>query len=296
MGIPLLSAEEIFQGNEGFYVHLSTDYTEYESKLHMHEFAEISHIVSGEAEHEINGARYKVHRGDVIAIKRGVPHTFRPVDCGEPFVAYDIMFTDGFLRAESGSDMQDMLSELFASRCERGDIRASGGGYQLLGDLFHRIYSEFRAKRTGYLDMIRAYVSELVVTLFRSVEESSDGRLSLKLKGAVRSTVAYLEENFRRHLTLDELAARIYFSKDYLNKVFREVTGIPVGAYLKRTRLEEAKRLLLCTDLTVSEVAEHSGFGDVKSLYTAFKSTLNITPGEYRESREMLSSVDKKNK
>ncbi len=281
--IPLLSADDVFCGNKDFYIHLSTDYTEYESKLHMHEFVEISHIVSGEAEHEINGIKYHVHRGDIIAIRRGIPHTFRPTDCGEPFVAYDVMFTESFLSTDDVSDISIMCNDLFSANEKSGDIRISGGGYQLLGELFHKIYSEFRTRGSGYLDIIRAYVTELVVNIFRRLEDSGAGRMSLRLKGAVRSTVAYLEENFRRNVTLDELAQRIFFSKDYLNKVFREITGAPIGVYMQKIRLGEAKRLLLDTDFTVSEVAERSGFRDMKSFYTVFKRLIGITPREFRE-------------
>lgn len=281
--IPLLLAEDVFCGNKDFYIHLSTDYTEYESKLHMHEFVEISHIVSGEAEHEINGIKYRVHRGDIVAIRRGVPHTFRPADCGEPFVAYDVMFTENFLSSDESSDIFIMCKDLFSANEKSGDLRISGGGYQLLGELFHKIYSEFRTRSSGYLDLIRSYVTELVVNIFRRLEDSGAGRMSLRLKGAVRSTVAYLEENFRRNISLEELAQRIFFSKDYLNKVFKEITGTPIGVYLQKIRIAEAKRLLLDTDMTVSDIAERSGFRDMKSFYNVFKREIGMIPKEFRE-------------
>ena len=275
--VPMLSAEQVFKSNKNFHIHLSTDYTEFEGRLHSHSFVEISHVVSGEAEHEIGGARYNVHRGDIIVIKPGVPHAFRPIECDEPFVAYDMMFVKGFV----GSAFDDACSMIYNPESEK-DIHLSGIGYQFFGELFHKAYSEYCGKQKGYMELIRAYATELVVNLIRKREHEGEDRISLRLRNAVRSTVAYIEKNYTRHITLEELSSRIYFSKDYLSKVFREATGMTVGAYLQKVRLKVASGLLLDTDKTVMEIAEESGFGDVKSFYTVFKREMKMTPGEYR--------------
>lgn len=280
---PVLSADDIFCGNKDFFIHLSTDFSDYEGRLHIHEFAEISHIVSGEAEHEIGGVRYKVHRGDVIAIPMGVAHTFRPLSCGEPFVAYDLMFTEGFLSDSLvGDELRSRLAAVFGrSPCPR-DFHLSGAGYQLFGEIFHKIYMEFYTRGFGYLDLIRAYLTELLVSLFRKTELEKEDNISLRLRGIVRNTVSYIEENFRTHLTIDELSARVFLSKDYLGRLFKEITGMTIGAYIQKLRLDLAKKLLSDTDKTVTEIAELSGFGDIKSFYTVFKRELNVTPRKYR--------------
>ena len=66
--------------------------------------------------------------------------------------------------------------------------------------------------------------------------------------------------------------------------VFRgaEATGLPVNAFLQKLRVEEACRLLLCTDMTIAEISTACGFGDVKAFYGAFKRILHTTPGKYR--------------
>jgi len=280
---PMLSSDDIFEGNKDFFIHLSTDYKYFENKLHSHEFVEISHIISGEAEHEIGGTKYKVHRGDLIAIRRGIPHTFRPIECDEPFVAYDLMFTENFLLQSSFGDSFDYaLDVLFGRTGYHNDIHLARGAYQIFGEIFHRIYTEFRTRHSGYLDLIRAYVTELIINLFRRLEDDSYAKFSSRIKDAVRSTTAFIDENFKDHLTLEDLSSRIFFSKDYLGKAFREITGMTVVAYIQNTRLSEACRLLSETDKTVSEIAELSGFGDLKSFYTVFKRTMNTTPRKYR--------------
>ena len=72
-------------------------------------------------------------------------------------------------------------------------------------------------------------------------------------------------------------------AKRYIGGSSSSISGnLPVGTYLQKLRVDEAARLLRETDKTVTEIAELSGFGDVKSFYTVFKREMDVTPGEYR--------------
>ena len=53
-------------------------------------------------------------------------------------------------------------------------------------------------------------------------------------------------------------------------------------AYLTNVRMENAKRLLLSTDLSVAEVADRSGYADYRVFTKAFKKAENVTPSQYR--------------
>ena len=105
---------------------------------------------------------------------------------------------------------------------------------------------------------------------------------SFRQSQIVESTLKYLKENYHKHLSLDDLAAQAFLSKDYLNRIFRESTGMPVNAFLQKLRVEEACRLLTTTEIAVTEVAAACGFGDSKAFYSTFKRITGTTPGEFR--------------
>ncbi len=129
---------------------------------------------------------------------------------------------------------------------------------------------------------MRAYIIELIIELFRKLEDASAGKISQRKREAAENVAAYLREHFRDSVTLDTLASEIYLSKDYLARIFREVTGYTVNNYLQKQRVEDACRLLLSTDRKVLDIALLCGFGDVKSFYSAFKRQMHMTPREYR--------------
>ncbi|MBE6930122.1 MAG: helix-turn-helix domain-containing protein [Ruminococcaceae bacterium] len=162
------------------------------------------------------------------------------------------------------------------------DLHLSGSSYRIFGELFSRIYIEFTGRQKGYLGLVRAYVTELIIHLFRKLDSTAEGTLSARQKQAVEAAVSYLRENYHTHITLEELALHIFLSKDYLNRIFRESTGMPVNAFLQKLRVEEACRLLTTTEIAVTEVAAACGFGDSKAFYSTFKRITGTTPGEFR--------------
>ncbi len=298
-GVPVFTAESMFRPGENVYIHMSGDLQEFVGILHKHTFLEIVYVISGNAVHETASGSYPVSRGDVIVVNYDTPHAFHEQPSDESFQAYDLMFTPDFLDTSliSARDFSDMCSSvlfysLFPNQQTIGpDLHLAGSSYSVFGELFNQIYLEFSGRQKGYLALVRAYVTELIIQLFRKLDSSAEGKISPRQKMAVTDTVTYLRENYQNHITLEELALQVFLSKDYLNRIFKETTGLPVNAFLQKLRVEESCRLLTSTDLSVIEIAAACGFGDSKAFYSAFKRQTGLTPGQYRTRSKRDSSI-----
>ena len=66
-------------------------------------------------------------------------------------------------------------------------------------------------------------------------------------------------------------------------RVFTRETGVTPAAYVERSRVDIARRLLEETGLGLDSVAEASGFGSVETLRRAFHRTLGVAPSDYRD-------------
>ena len=297
-GIPVFTAENAFGKGGKVHIHLTTEYPDFVGKPHKHEFIEIVYIISGSATHKCAGSEYKVGMGDVVVINSNTPHAFCEEKSNDKFLAYDLMFTPDFLDpsmlSTAGFDelcASFLFYSLFPeSARNEADLHLSGANYGMFGELFNKIYIEYRAKEKGYTEIVRAYTVELLIKLFRQIDKSSVNRLSSRQKETVNRAVNYLRESFQSHVTLEELAMQVFLSKDYLNKIFRKATGLPVNAFLQKLRVEQAAKMLLTTDLTVDAIAFECGYGDVKAFYTAFKKIMNTTPGSYRKDNSFFSN------
>lgn len=99
----------------------------------------------------------------------------------------------------------------------------------------------------------------------------------------IRESVNYMEQNFRRDLSAEEMAEHLHISKVYFSQLFSRETGCTFTKYLTNYRMEHAKLLLSTTNDRVYEIAEACGYGDVKYFLKVFKKAAGMSPQAYRE-------------
>ncbi|AEI41013.1 response regulator [Paenibacillus mucilaginosus] len=101
----------------------------------------------------------------------------------------------------------------------------------------------------------------------------------------VSQALQYLGANYTRNISLQDVADHVAVSRNYFSELFKKVTGQNFIDHLIHLRLEHACGLLRTTTLRVYEVAELSGFNDVKYFSKAFKKVMKVSPADYREKR-----------
>lgn len=93
----------------------------------------------------------------------------------------------------------------------------------------------------------------------------------------------YICENFDRDLSLDLLAEVVHLNPSYLSRLFKEITGQNLSAYITDVRMEKAAQLLDQTDLRVHEVMEAVGYQKSQHFARLFREKYGVTPKEYRK-------------
>jgi AraC family transcriptional regulator len=99
---------------------------------------------------------------------------------------------------------------------------------------------------------------------------------------AVRKGIAIMRERLAEPLTIAGIAAEVRVSVYHFIRVFREATGETPHRFLTRLRIEQARRLLTGTTLTLGQIAERCGFSSPGSLSTAFLAHVGVRPSTYR--------------
>ncbi|MCX7950112.1 MAG: AraC family transcriptional regulator, partial [Treponemataceae bacterium] len=93
----------------------------------------------------------------------------------------------------------------------------------------------------------------------------------------------YIHRHFTEPINMTVVANHVSVNYTYFSEVFKQVMGINFNEYLKNLRLSHAKELLRKGCYRVYEVAERSGFGDVKYFMKTFKESVGLSPGEYQK-------------
>ena len=99
----------------------------------------------------------------------------------------------------------------------------------------------------------------------------------------IQAVKNYMEAHFEEHLTLESAAATVYVSPSYLSTLFKKETGSNFSEYLTAIRMKNAKRLLDDASYTVAQVAEMTGYRDVKHFSSVFQKYYDISPARYRK-------------
>lgn len=101
----------------------------------------------------------------------------------------------------------------------------------------------------------------------------------------VHKIILYIQEHFAEDCSLDMIADKFYISRAYLTRVFKSITGFTVKEYLILCRIRNAKTLLQTTNLSITEIAERTGFGNITNFEKNFKNTTSMTPLQYRKQK-----------
>lgn len=101
-------------------------------------------------------------------------------------------------------------------------------------------------------------------------------------------SLQYLHDHYQENLNLHQLASLEGFNPTYYSEWFKKETGLTLTAYLQKLRLNEARKLLQHTDLSLIQIAEQVGYEHHASLTRLFQQHEGITPSAYRRrSRKM---------
>lgn len=100
--------------------------------------------------------------------------------------------------------------------------------------------------------------------------------------GTVAQAMAYVENNFYRSLSLEEVSRHIHVNANYLSGLFKAKTGMKYIDYLTRLRLQKADCLIRRTDLRVADIARMVGYTSVKHFGRLYREAYGLSPSEAR--------------
>jgi YesN/AraC family two-component response regulator len=93
----------------------------------------------------------------------------------------------------------------------------------------------------------------------------------------------YIESNYIKNISLEEMAADLFYSANYINRIFKQVTGETIFNYASNIRIEKAKEMLLDPKIKLSSISEALGYSNPAYFGYIFKKAAGLTPKEYRE-------------
>ena len=104
-----------------------------------------------------------------------------------------------------------------------------------------------------------------------------------RMRELKKNSVMPLYEHLHEKILLDTLADHVNINKSYLCKLFKSETGMTVGNYIMKLKLEAAGNMLIYTDYSPVEIGNYFSFSSHSHFIKAFRQATGMTPKEYRE-------------
>jgi len=204
----------------------------------------------------------------------------------EDFIKLDLegRLPEGFDRAE--------LSEKLSAIPRFTPTAANTLSEQLLINAKHLSDSEYLrlenadapGGETRYSEYILSYFSGTPTyeSILRFAEEHRRDKATRKHEKIVSAATEYIEQNYAKKISLEEVAAHVYVSPSYLSRILKARTGRSFRSLVNAARVADAMRLLEQGELSLGEIAFRTGFEDHSYFTKVFTRHIGIGPREYR--------------
>lgn len=225
------------------------------------------YIATGIGEFETKSKHWGVNPGDVIMLAPEEWHRYRPVE-STGWEEYWIGFQPEFLPNK-------IFTELFPS----GKSYVKHLGFQDdLILLFKKSFEMTKKNRLGFRKILAGIVMQLIAYVVCSEREESESRE----KQLSKQIINFIRKHSSEEIDFKKLAGEYYISYNRFRSIFKNETGTSLQQYLIHERLENAKQLMINTNLSLKEISEKTGFDSSFYFSKVFKNKMGYPPSNIR--------------
>lgn len=238
--------------------------------LHYHSsHYEIYLLLSGKQRYFIGNTFYDMHAGDVAFIAKGVLHKTQKNIGGNRIL---LSFNHDFLEKYFSKQALSILLQFFEKRAIRLENNQRPQAQSLMENIL-------TAQKNGKEDAVFYNLLQLFILFNNGNALLSEEVASY---GVLAKLIEYVDENFQRITCLDDVANALFVSKYHICHLFKTKLDITFNNYLLKIKLKEAKRLLLSTKQTVTEIAMLCNFTTPAYFCYVFRQQVGVSPTKYR--------------
>ncbi|MFK0090477.1 helix-turn-helix domain-containing protein [Pseudomonas sp. NPDC090755] len=248
----------------------------WEIKPHRHaDLFQLLYVRRGQARIEIEGKRSDVREAAIQVIPPMTVHGFQ--------FSADI---DGYVLTLGAPLVTQLEAQLGAPLT----VLASAGCYPLgrdrrtLQTLIQVLHREYEGSAPARELLLHSLVTSLMVWISRRSQQiTPPGNRDERNQQLLARFIKLVEQHYREHLPVEQFAHRLGVSSVHLNSLCRELTGQTALQAIHQRLLLEARRNLIYTNMSISQLSDRLGFSDPTYFSRFFRRLSGQSPNAFRQ-------------
>ncbi len=278
-----------------FRIHESLEYAQNHLLLylHWHTQAELFYLLEGNVNFRIGDHNYTVRAGEVVLIPPYTLHSASVVDSETcHFIA--LVFDTSLL----GLDENQALSNLYVTPFNKGTLRFT-----------EHIQPEEEWKKEIIADMhsllpyaekpqesCEIFVRGKLLTIWHRLYTHAEVRDAVNPDyERIRPAIQYIQKHYSEQLSISDIAEQTGLSVSRFSFLFQKEMHTSSITYLLQYRIQQSCILLQTTGMTVANIAEKTGFGNLSNFNRSFLKHMNCTPSAFRQESLKLREAKTEN-
>lgn len=239
-------------------------------QTHTHPYYQLNHIVRGTFEYNVGGRRFTAGEGDTVLIPAHCDHSFTQTG-DESGYYFEVKFSS--------------LSKGVMEMCSDAGIFIQNDDFT--GTMIKEIFDENSNSTPESEDIMVTYLYSILFKLTeRNRREKNTPSKYIEVSAyspPVRDIIRFLENNYKKKLTLDDIVAQTPLKKSYLCSLFKKETTVTIFECLMIIRVRKAVELLTYNPMPLAQVSKETGFVNITHFNRVFTKHVMIPPGQFRK-------------
>ncbi|MBW8325701.1 MAG: AraC family transcriptional regulator [Prolixibacteraceae bacterium] len=248
---------------------------------HRHDFFEVLYLQKGSGFHVIDGNKYEIKPPCVFFMSPGQAHK---LELSNDIEGYIFIFTaDFYLLNRSNQNSLIEFPFFYTIHQDNPPLPLENeSDVRFLESLFRQSIAETGQTGDYTPEMLRSILDLILTTCAARYRVTANMLNKGKGQMLVKRFFHLLEENHHKNLSLSDYSGMIGVTPNHLTQTVKLLTGKTSSQIIKAKQLMEIKRLLVHTNLSVSEIANQLNFEDQSYFTKFFKRETGTTPIQYR--------------
>ena len=247
---------------------------------HYHEYIEYLYALDADMNVWINGTPYRMVTGDLIIINSGELHNISfNKNCHYICVKFSprILYFDDNSLLEFKYVMPFLSDQTPQKLFHKKDFDSID-----IHALTCEILEEWNMQSPAYELLIRSNILKIFTGIFRYWDKQNALHSESIMTEPIKNALIYINENFET-ATVKDVADFCGLSYNHFSASFKKIVGKSFSDYLNLIRINEAEKLLISTDKSITDIAFSCGFSSTSHFISRFRAKKSITPGQLRK-------------